>query len=357
MPKKSKSNSGDSKAISTGASFEQELGPLMQAIDSAVANISDEDERRSVRRTVGEAVHGAMRQLSASPRTAGTVGTKTIGDALNAGVGAIKQVQNLGFVEFTTGLINGTFDALIAATVRQMDAYAELVADLAKTLTQFQSENVDEGKITAHLAARYSDGAGGTTVRPSYTFQDTPADPNAGTPAKPGAEKLAEVAKALIEETKANKHPLKFEAPNELDQNQTSFTDPQVRLIRTAVGEMLAISMIEHLRAMAREGMARIVITEGELLSKLTFKVSTTEELQTQKSRLDETSIDANVKGRFGGKRWGVQFSASYNQLNVSTMDETSFDAVTMNAEIVGMVKLRFRTESYPPIVTSNTIA
>ena len=99
-----------------------------------------------------------------------------IGSAANAAMNVASQVQNLGFVEFTTGLINGTCDAIVGATIKQMEAYAALVADLAKTLSQFQAENVPDAQINAYLSNRYPDGAGGTSIRTDYTFSDTAAD-------------------------------------------------------------------------------------------------------------------------------------------------------------------------------------
>ncbi|HEY0095210.1 MAG TPA: hypothetical protein VGB96_12840, partial [Archangium sp.] len=102
--------------------FEKELGPLMQAIDNAVADIRDERKRQEARQLVGEAIHGAMRQLVASPSAPpAALAPKAAASptTITTAVDAAKSVQNLGFVEFTTGLINGTFDAIISATIKQ----------------------------------------------------------------------------------------------------------------------------------------------------------------------------------------------------------------------------------------------
>lgn len=273
-----------------------------------------------------------------------------------SGVDTLTQVQSLGFVEFTAGLVHGAFDAIINTTVKQMDAYSELVADLAKTLAEFKAEHVTEAQVTAHLSARYPDGEGGTSVRPAFEFTDTPADPATGINAKPAHEKLLEVAGALISETRHNNVPLQFEGEHAIVDGATKFTEGQAGLARAAVREMLAIGMIEHLRAMAREGMSRIVITEGELMSKLTFNVTATSQQEVQKSRYRKDEAKAGVKGRYGGGRWNTQFNMGHSSLNVNTMNETSFDQVTMNAEIIGMVKIKFKTESFPPIATNDPI-
>ncbi|MBZ4373459.1 hypothetical protein [Corallococcus sp. AS-1-6] len=335
--------------------YERDLAPLMKTIDDAVAGIRDEKQRMSVREAVGEAVHGAIQHLSTrQPRSPpSTLATP----ALDSGVAALKQVQNLGFVEFTAGLITGTFDAIVGATIKQMKAYAELVADLAKTLAEFQEEHVTTAQVNAHLSQRYGDGLGGTSCRTGYTFKDTAADAATGAPATTAHENLMQVVTALLEETKDNKVPLQFVSPNEVSSSATSFTTAQVDLIRAAIAEMLAIKMITHLRAMARDGMARIVVSNGEILSRLTFTVTSTDAQTVQRNRYDQSNFSANVSGRVGFGGWfRTSFGASYSNLQVSSVNESSFDAVTMNAEIIGQVRIQFRTETFAPIVVDDPI-
>jgi hypothetical protein len=131
-----------------------------------------------------------------------------------------------------------------------------------------------------------------------------------------------------------------------------TFSAAQIGLIRTAIGQTLASNMMEHLRAMAREGMARIVITDGSIHTKLTFNVTSTEVQATQKSKYNSQSIGANIRGR-ASWGWGrVSASASYSNFNVNTVNETSFDNLTMSTEMIGEVLIKFRTETFPAIVT-----
>lgn len=336
---------------------------LDEVVDKALAQLSSGTERESirasltsvVRETLSEVTEQEMkRQMSMAPME--SVGAMAIGDAVNAGMSAAKQVQNLGFVEFTAGLINGTFDAIIGATIKQMKAYAELVADLAKTLAQFQAENVSDSQVNAHLAQRYPDGQGDTVVRANFTFPDTAANPDKGITAKTGNQKFQEVVAALILETsnlpQASRLTRNSLGIDETDTNIKQFTAAHITTIRTAIALSLASTMMDHLRAMAREGMARIVITNGEILSKLTFNVDATDEQTTQKNQYQSSSVGAYVRGS-AGWGWGrVSAGVSYSNLNVKTVNESSFDSVTMSAEIIGQVKIQFKTETFPPVVT-----
>jgi hypothetical protein len=49
-------------------------------------------------------------------------------------------VDNVSYPEFVATLIEGTFNAAVDASIQQMEAYAELVKDVARTVDQFAKE-------------------------------------------------------------------------------------------------------------------------------------------------------------------------------------------------------------------------
>ncbi|NJN30328.1 MAG: hypothetical protein HC824_07760 [Synechococcales cyanobacterium RM1_1_8] len=288
-------------------------------------------------------------ELGLSGRRDDVAAATTSGNSANQAMNVASRVQELGFVEFTAGLINGTFDAIIGATIKQMEAYAALVADLAKTLAQFQAENVTKAQVNAHLSNRYPDGIGGTSVRADYTFEATKADPNTGIAARTATENLKAIADALNLETAGLTAPLSLTIADGADK----FTAEQITPIRAAIATMLASSMMDHLRAMAREGMARIVITEGSIRTKLTFRVSSTEAQKVQQAKYHRDSFDASVRGKAGWGWGSVSAGANYSNLNVNTVNETSTASITMTTEMIGEVNLKFRTETFAPILAA----
>lgn len=332
----------------------------LDILTAEAANLSDTQNQKTalanvnlLRNLIGQTGVAPMSMMAAS---------ESVGGTAKSGMDVAKQVQDLGFVEFTAGLINGTFDAIIGATIKQMKAYAELVADLAKTLAEFQAENISDAQVNAHLLNRYPDGKGGTSVRSDYTFTATPIpttppttgdSPNDVT-AKTAKENMQAVVAALVAETKGIENPLTPEKLLIVETGELAFrfTRAQILDIRKAIGQTLASNMMDHLRAMAREGMARIVITDGSLRTKLTFNVTSTEVQATQKAKYNSQSFGANIRGS-AGWGWGrVSASASYSNLSVNAVNESSFDSLTMSTEMIGEVNLKFRTETFPAIVT-----
>lgn len=288
---------------------------------------------------------------------ASSIGVQSItGDTALQGLEAAKQVQNLGFVEFTAGLINGTFDAIVGATVKQMEAYAQLVADLSKSIQQFQAENVSDADITQHLANRYPDGEGGTSVRPNFTFPQISPNSETGTVEQTPKGQFYQLVKALINETKGLTKGLNLtEQTLNLADDTSFFNQTQVETIRNSIASLLATNMIDQLREMARDGMARIVITDGEIMTKLTFNITTTELQEKKKQNYNKNTNHTQIGGGARFLWWGVKASTDNTNININSMNEKSFDSATMSTEMIGQVKIRFKTESFPPYVPPTT--
>ena len=79
-----------------------------------------------------------------SPRAASNVATITR-DTLNA----------IAFPTFVADLIKGTFQAIVNASIQQMEAYGQLLANVAKTVDQFMADNITDNNARDYLAATY----------------------------------------------------------------------------------------------------------------------------------------------------------------------------------------------------------
>jgi hypothetical protein len=336
---------------------------IEDAVQAAVADIANPAERERVRQSVTDALRASLLAIAGAPGEAAAqadplttggapadaaaqanlltiappaagaeVQMDTIGAAAQAGMNVLKDVKDLGFADFTRDLINHTFDAIVGAQIRQMEAYADLVAELAKTLAQFQASNVSDADVTLYLAQRFTDGQGGTSVRADYTYASA-ADMQA----------VDDALAAEIQGISAIVAPAT--APK--------FLATQVKDIRTAVAAELARRMQTRLRDMARDGMARIDVTEGSITSRLTFTVRTSESASATQSTYHNATANAAVSSTFGFKRFGGSIAASGRILNVQTANQSTFSSVNTDATILGEVKIGFRTTSFashPPV-------
>jgi hypothetical protein len=337
---------------------------LDEVVDDALASLRAEGGgseliRRGIGEMLKEALVSAAKRRSEFAMDAGGNGGGGPLDmsttAVTAGVTAIKAVKDLGFVEFTAGLINGTFDAVTAATIKQMDEYSKMVADIAKSLREFEADKVSPAQVDAWLTQRYPDPAtpGDTVVRAGMVF----ADVKEGDVVKLTATQVYEkVCESLVRDTQTLgtlATPLKRE--DLYAEGDIGFGDDSTKidLVRDKISLLLAKGSQDALIEMARMGMARIVVTNGEILSKLTFKVSATDLDQKVSQHYDQDSRSWGIGGRLSLPLKFLNLSASggysSSHFSCNTVNETTFDTTTMSAEIIGQVKIGFKTETFPP--------
>jgi hypothetical protein len=69
-----------------------------------------------------------------------------------------KLVESVDFPTFVTALIEGTFEAIVDASIRQMQAYTELLRNVAKPVEQFMHDNVVDEHGRDGLAAESGQG-------------------------------------------------------------------------------------------------------------------------------------------------------------------------------------------------------
>lgn len=95
----------------------------------------------------------AFRSLDAKRRAMVQDGTETLLTALTRSELA-DGVRDVSFPSFVAGLIRGVFHAIVDASIKQMEEYADLVGDVAKTLEEFSRDNVESASIRKWLCER-----------------------------------------------------------------------------------------------------------------------------------------------------------------------------------------------------------
>ena len=79
----------------------------------------------------------------------------------------LKQVE---FPTFVASLIEGVFQAIISSSIKQMNAYSELIEAAAKSVEQFRHDSVDDKQAPYHIADLFPDlfeiGADGLGIYP-----------------------------------------------------------------------------------------------------------------------------------------------------------------------------------------------
>lgn len=239
----------------------------------------------------------------------------------------VELVEGVDFPKFVAGLIDGVFTAIVDASIKQMEAYAELVKNVAKSAEEFMRDNVSPNQARDYLVDRYPDHLRLDTSSAQPTVQVQPtADENAmpdffadlGLPAPSGG---GSPDNATIEEQ-----------------------------LVPAARRRLALDRQQLLITMVMMGINRIVVTDGSIRASVKFDLHTKDAVRRASS---ETHLERErKKSRPGFIGWfsGYDQDKHKTNLKVDTMTstDTSQSSVDLKAKLAGEVNVRFRSETFP---------
>jgi hypothetical protein len=239
-------------------------------------------------------------------------------DALGRRAGNLS--DELDFPKFVASLIHGTFDAMVESSIRQMQAYADLVAAVAKPLEQFTQENVSLNQARDYLVEQHPrdvmlvDSGDGLTLAPvpkkTADGEEEPASP-------------------------------RWLADYGLSGEELSAETLEEKVLPLA-RENTAKTRLQTLATMVLMGINRIVVKDGTIGARLRFRAAASDRAAVQYATGDDPGI--------GGELWGARGSASdpLPSTKVSTVGINVQSDSELKAELFGEVKINFASETVP---------
>src|SRR5262245_27003029 len=253
-----------------------------------------------------------------SPRAASQV-AKITRDTLNA----------IAFPTFVADLIKGTFQAIVNASIQQMEAYGELLANVAKTVDQFMADNITDNQARDFVAARY----------PGH-FRIEAGDNAAQLRVRDRADNLP----------KPN-FKGDFNLPEDVDLDDDAAEEKLVPAAR----RQLAQSRHSMLSTMMLMGINRIVVTSGKIRAQMGFRIDAKDHAQVQTASQFDWQNEVKAQYGFGGGLLGGLFggpSGSIETRNsityVSSTKKDSSDDLDVHADLTGEVELKFKSDYFP---------
>lgn len=248
-----------------------------------------------------------------SPRAADAAARVTR-DTLNA----------IAFPTFVADLIKGTFNAIIDASIKQMEAYGNLLSNVAKTVDDFMADNVSDNNARDYLVGAY----------PGH-FKLDRSEEGSKVVMRDGADEL-------------EKPNLKGHfALNE----DISLDDEAVeQKLVPAARRHMAKTRQQMLATMVLMGINRIVVTSGRIAAKMGFRIDTKDTGRAESaSQFDwknetELSYGGGLAGFFGGPSGSMKNSVAY----VSSSKKDSSDEIDVHADLTGEVDLKFKSDYFP---------
>lgn len=224
-------------------------------------------------------------------------------------------VNEIDFPGFVAGLVHGTFDAIVDASIRQMDSYASLVSAVAKTVDQFTEENVTPNQARDWLAQRYP---GEVRVAAPTAEQPAPL--------------LVPTAEGLMPTWLADYGVEGEELTSELLEERVL---PQVRIHVGGERQQLLATMVML-------GMNRVAVRDGSITAKVMFRASANDAAKVNYA----TGSDPKSVTDWG-ERGSLTYSGASSTM-VSTLGLNAQSETSLRADLFGEVKLNFVSETLP---------
>lgn len=226
----------------------------------------------------------------------------------------------IAFPTFVADLIKGTFQAIVDASIQQMEAYGELLTNVAKTVDEFMADNISDGQGKDWLANAYPqvfrmdiDGEGArVTAR-----EDAPDDS----------------AQTLRRGLGLN------EDPGLEDEDIEGMLIPAAR-------RQLARSRQQLLSTMVLMGMNRIVVTSGKIKARMDFRINAQDSGAAQSAQQFEFKHENQAK--YGWFLSPVSVSQKTSVAYVSSSARTASSDIQAAAEVGGEVEIKFKSDYFP---------
>lgn len=245
----------------------------------------------------------------------------------------VRLVDEVDFPSFVGGLIQNVFVSIVETSIEQMRAYAELVANVAKSADEYMNENIGMGQGRDYLVDRF----------PDLLAVDVDDDGNSR-------------LRAIDDDNEGGMTEIhnSMGLPGRPIEDLSDETE-ELRLVNGA-RLIMAKSRQQLLASMVLLGINRIVVTDGSITAKVKFNMRATDQAERdyKASAYDrQTQRNKNTSFAGGGFLGFVGGSVNTNtQSHVATVktsvDETSESRLDLAAKMQGEVRVNFKSDYLP---------
>lgn len=228
----------------------------------------------------------------------------------------------IAFPTFVADLIKGTFQAIVDASIQQMDAYVKLLANVAKTVDQFMTDNITDNQARDYLVQSW----------PEH-FQ---------------LEIKESGAKVKVKQTERD--PPDFKGTFGLNEDISLDDDSAENTLVPAARRKLAEGRQQMLSTMVLMGLNRIVVTSGTIKAKMGFHLEAKDSANAESASSfdfkhdNEISFGGGIAGFLGGPSGTSRTSIAY----VSTTKRGSNDEIKLDTDLTAEVDLKFKSDYFP---------
>jgi hypothetical protein len=272
------------------------------------------------------------------------------------------------FVDFTKELVTGVFDCLLEAHLQQLEAYTTFVTSMTQDLSTYINATVDNVSfddvsafLTSYPLPTVSEGE--LTKILGYLQPPTAALPTpTGTPTPTGSastdkwwlgliNSIGSAAGQLAVKVKDQNLSTQLAAIDTYNKNVTATAAkvPTYSNIQQSIAALIASNKYALLQNMSKQGLLRLVVTEGEVETRITFSTWNSSSSGTETSdsaKHVEKTKQVKASGLLGLFR--AKNKAKDRIVTVNTAKSYQRDSSGSRVDIFGRVLIRFKTDYAP---------
>lgn len=270
----------------------------------------------------------AVIQASDEKKGQGTGADFTGGAAREGGAVMAQLVDDVDFPEFVSSLIEGVFQSIVDASIRQMEAYSTLLEAVVSSVKDFADENVSPDAARDYVVNKYP-----SAFRRKGDGPESPLEMN------------PEADEDQLPDMKA-----------EFGEGVTTDIDDaemEAKLVESARLKMARMRQ-QQLATMVLMGINRIIVTDGKINAKVMFQVSATDTARARDERSYQRQYEqASEHKRSYSSIWSATKTSSKVNTKVSSAyssksERESESKLEMKAKLTGEVTVNFKSETFP---------
>jgi hypothetical protein len=306
-------------------------------------------------------------------------------DPITTGIETGGKLEKVGFVDFTVDLVKGVYEVIVNAAMDQLKAYADIVSQVSKTLNDYQADMIgsDESselndKVDSYVkdVLELTLGSGATdysmTLEKAKSleahFGGITGEITSGTPPTTATKTIPEMITYQYSTgtppTTTTKTLADIVAAPPINSTMFALTVSDLRIFVTAKLKASVKNSQDLLKTILKIGMQKVVVTSGEIMTRITFHVDAQKLSSTDTNKTSEKASGWGIGGNISGsssilgtltnRAISGALSGGYSSrsLNVCVVNEKTSSATNLAIDILGEVRILFRTETFPTIET-----
>lgn len=263
----------------------------------------------------------------------------------------------IAFPTFVADLLKGTFNAIVDASIQQMEAFGTLLSNVAKTVDQFMADNITDNQARDWIASQYpqhfeveisrgsgDDGGAGRGARGGRGGARGGAARGGSRAGRGGGGGGGGGPGARLKVRQGADGKPNFRRDLNLSKDVDLDDKSAEEILVPAARRRLAQQRHQLLSTMVLMGINRIVVTSGRIYARMGFHIDASDTAEAQTASQFDFKNETTAGGGFLFFKANTKNTVAY----VSSSKKGSSDAINVEADLTGEVDLKFKSETFP---------